>query len=109
MAGDGFPAFDEANFESEVIAREGLTVVDFWAEWCVPCKQMTKVLGRLAPDLPGDVRIGKVNADENPGLMERYGVKGIPTLLFFKGGELVESRTGVDRPQVIRKAIEAHL
>jgi thioredoxin 1 len=108
MAGSTFPDFDEGNFEREVLQRPGLTVVDFWAEWCVPCKQMTRLLGELADELPEGVLVGKVDADSNRALVERYGVRAIPSLLFFKGGEVVETRTGVDRRQVLKKAIEAH-
>lgn len=108
MAGSTFPDFDESNFEREVLQRPGLTVVDFWAEWCVPCKQMTRLLGELVNELPEGVLVGKVDADSNRALVERYGVRAIPSLLFFKGGEVVETRTGVDRRQVLKKAIEAH-
>jgi thioredoxin 1 len=108
MASSTFPDFDEANFEREVLQRPGLTVVDFWAEWCVPCKQMTRLLGELVDELPEGVLVGKVDADSNRALVERYGVRAIPSLLFFKGGEVVETRTGVDRRQVLKKAIEAH-
>jgi thioredoxin 1 len=108
MASTTFPDFDEGNFEREVLQRPGLTVVDFWAEWCVPCKQMTRLLGDLAEELPEGVLVGKVDADHNRTLVERYGVRAIPTLVFFKGGEVVETRTGVDRRQVLKKAIEAH-
>jgi len=97
MAGSTFPDFDEGNFEREVLQRPGLTVVDFWAEWCVPCKQMTRLLGELVDDLPEGVLVGKVDADRNRALVERYGVRAV-----------VETRTGVDRKQVLKKAIEAH-
>jgi len=108
MPGHQFPIFDDGNFEAEVLSRSGLTVVDFWAEWCIPCKQMSRVLEEVSADIPAHVRIGKVNADENPALVERYGVRSIPALLFFKEGKLVETRTGVDRRQVIKKVIETH-
>jgi thioredoxin 1 len=108
LAETGFPEFDESSFEREVLQRPGLTIVDFWAEWCVPCKQMTRLLGEMAGELPEGVRIGKVDADSNRALVERYGVRAIPSLLFFKDGEVVETRTGVDRKQVLKKAIEAH-
>ena len=108
MAAHQFEIFDDGNFETEVLSRSGLTVVDFWADWCVPCKQMSRLLEQIAGEIPGGVRIGKVNADENPALVERYAVRAIPALLFFKDGKLVETRTGVDRKQVIRKAIEVH-
>lgn len=107
MAGD-FPEFDEANFDEAVISRDGLTVVDFWSTTCAPCKQLTKVLTQLQPELPDNVVIGKVNADENIGLMDRFGVRAMPTLLFIKDGDVVETRTGVDRRQVLKKIIETH-
>lgn len=108
MTGQDYARFVDANFDAAVLRRPGLTVVDFWAEWCAPCKQMSRLLDQLVPELPDGVLIGKVNTDENPGLMERYGVRGIPTLLFFKNGALIETRTGVDRRQVIKKVIAAH-
>ena len=105
---DGFPTFTADNFDAEVLARPGLTVVDVWSPSCVPCRQLGKLLGQLATELPESVRIGTVNADENATLIARYGVRGVPTLLFFKNGAIVETRTGVDRRQVLKKAIEAH-
>lgn len=109
MAAHQFDIFDDDNFESEVLNRGGLTVVDFWAEWCVPCRQLSRLLEQIAGEIPGGIRIGKVNADENPALVERFAVRSIPALLFFKDGRLIDMRTGVDRKQVIRKAIEAHI
>lgn len=109
MASAEFAEFDEGNFDAGVLGRPGVTVVDFWAEWCVPCRQMSRLLEQLAGELPAQVVIGKVDADRNRGLVERYGVRGIPALLIFKDGALVDSRTGVDRKQVLKKAIEAHV
>jgi len=103
-----FSELDEDSFDDRVLRRPGLTVVDFWAEWCAPCKQMARLLRELAEELPAGVLVGKVDADRNRKLVERYGVRTIPSLLFFKDGELVEARTGVDRRQVLKKAIEAH-
>jgi thioredoxin 1 len=100
--------FDEGDFDARVLQRPGVTVVDFWAEWCVPCKQMSRLLEQLAGELPAEVVICKVDADRNRALVDRYGVRGIPTLLIFKDGVLVDTRTGVDRKQVLKKAIEAH-
>jgi len=108
LAGREFAEFDAGNFEERVLRRAGLTIVDVWAEWCVPCKQMGRMLEQLADELPAGVLIGKVDADRNHALTERYGVRGIPALLFFKDGVLVEARTGVDRRQVLKKVIEAH-
>lgn len=103
-----FPVIDEENFDAQVLARPGLTVVDFWSNSCIPCRQMTRLLKELATEVPASVAIGQVDADRNPQLVERYGVRGLPTLLMFKDGMLVETRTGIDRKQVLRKAIESH-
>jgi len=108
MAQERFTVFDDENFDAKVLSREGLTVVDFWSETCVPCRQLKKVLRQVAEEMPENVVIGTVNGDENHGLLARYGVRGFPTLLFIKGGEVVETRTGVDRKQVLKKAIEEH-
>ena len=109
MADTAFPALDEANFDAEVLRRPGLTVVDVWAPACAPCKQLARLLGQLAGEVPAGVRIGALNADTNPALLARYNVRGVPTLLFFKDGALVETRTGVDRRQVLKQAIAAHV
>lgn len=109
MASAQFAEFDEGNFDARVLQRPGLTVVDFWAEWCVPCKQMSRILEQLAGELPAEVVIGKVDADRNRALVDRYGVRGIPALLIFKDGVLVDTRSGVDRKQVLKKAIQAHV
>lgn len=108
MSQDDFAVFDDSNFETAVLERDGLTVVDFWSETCVPCRQLKKVLGQVAEDMPEGVVIGTVNGDENHELLAKYGVRGFPTLLFIKDGEVVETRTGVDRKQVLKKTIEEH-
>jgi len=108
MAETDFPAWNEQNFDAEVLGQAGLAVVDFWSENCVPCKQFSRVLSQLASDIPPNVRIGTVKVNDNPDLTARYGVQGTPTLLFFKGGKLVDSRTGVDRRQVLKKLVETH-
>ncbi len=108
MSQDDFAVFDDSNFDAAVLERDGLTVVDFWSETCVPCRQLKKVLGQVAEDMPEGVVIGTVNGDENHELLAKYGVRGFPTLLFIKDGEVVETRTGVDRKQVLKKTIEEH-
>ena len=104
-----FPAFDQNSFQTDVLDHDGLTVVDIWAEWCIPCKQLTKILKQVERDLPDDVRIGSLDADANPDLLAQYNVRGLPTLLYFKGGALVDASTGVDRKQVIQKTIAKHV
>lgn len=108
MTAGNFTAFDEANFDGAVLDREGLTLVDFWSVTCAPCRQMTRMLDQLQPDLPENVLIGQVNADENSALVERFNIRALPTLLFIKDGAVVETRTGVDRRQVLKKIIETH-
>jgi thioredoxin 1 len=108
MADSDFTVWTERNFDAEVLKQPGLAVVDFWSENCVPCKQLTRVLSQLATEIPPGVRIGTVKVNDNPDLAERFGVRTAPTLLFFKDGALVETRTGVDRRQVLKKLVEMH-
>ena len=108
MAHEGLAEYDEQHFDAQVLQRAGLTVVDFWSESCVPCRQLAKVLKQLAPEVPDGVEIGTVKAEDNMALLERYGGRATPTLLFFKDGDVVETRIGVDRRQVLKKVVEEH-
>lgn len=87
--------FTDGNFQSEVLDSEQLTLVDFWAPWCGPCKQLGPTIEQLAGEYQGKVRIGKLNIDDNPGTPSKYGISGIPTVLFFKGGSLVDKKMGL--------------
>ena len=89
--------FTDANFDSEVLQSGEPVLVDFWAPWCGPCRQIAPMIDELANENPG-VKIGKVNIDDNPSAAQKYGVNSIPTLLVFKGGEVTESFVGV-RPK----------
>ena len=82
------------NFESEVIASEIPVLVDFWATWCGPCKMLGPVISQIADEYEGKVKVGKVNVDEEEELAARYGIQSIPTVLLFKGGEVVEQSLG---------------
>ena len=84
----------DENFEAEVLKAEGPVVVDFWAEWCGPCKQMMPALEEVAGEMAGKVKVVKVNIDDAPEAPTKYGVRGVPTLMVFKGGELAASRVG---------------
>lgn len=108
MDESNFAVWNERNFDAEVLRQPGLAVVDFWSEGCVPCKQLTRVLTQLTTEIPQSVRIGTVKINDNPELAERFGVRGTPTLLFFKDGALVDTRFGVDRRQVLKKLVETH-
>ncbi len=108
MIENDFTVWNEQNFDAEVLKQPGLAVVDFWSESCVPCRQLTRVLAQLANEIPPGVRIGTVKVNDNPTLVERFAVRASPTLLFIKNGAVVETRTGVDRRQVLKKLVETH-
>ncbi len=93
----------KANFSSET--AKGITVVDFWASWCGPCRRMAPVIDELAEELEG-VKFGKVNVDEEPELSDRYGIEVIPTLLVFKDGKTVEGASGVMPKESLRAMVE---
>jgi len=84
----------DENFETEVLKAEKPTLVDFWAEWCGPCKQLSPILEEISDEMNGEVVFAKHNIDENPNQPSKYGVRGIPTMLLFKGGELKATKVG---------------
>ena len=85
---------DTGNFDSDVLNSDTPVVVDFWAEWCGPCKMIAPSLEEISNEMDGQVKIAKVNMDENPDLAAKYGIRSIPTLLMFKGGEPVAIQVG---------------
>lgn len=85
---------NNSNFESDVLKSSEPVVVDFWAEWCGPCKMIAPALEEISNELAGQVKIAKVNIDENPELAAQYGVRSIPTLLMFKNGEIAANMVG---------------
>ncbi len=85
---------NDQSFENEVLKSQEPVVVDFWAEWCGPCKAMSPVVDELAGEFAGRVKIVKINIDENPHAPTKYGVRGIPTFMVFKAGQLVDTRVG---------------
>ncbi len=85
---------DKSNFQSSVLESAEPVVVDFWAEWCGPCKMIAPALDEIATEMGGKVKIAKLNIDENPELAAQFGVRSIPTLMLFKGGEVADMKVG---------------
>ena len=100
----------DQNFEQEVNGQQGLSMVDFWATWCGPCRLVAPIVEKLAEDYAGQgLRVGKLDVDSNPQTASRFGVRSIPTILFFKNGELVDKVIGaVPRPQ-LEQRLQKHL
>src|SRR5512138_1507231 len=98
---------NDKNFENEVIKSVTPVVVDFWAPWCGPCRMLAPVTEKLADSYTGKVKFCKINVDENPETSMKYGVRSIPTLIFFKGGEQKESSVGAVPETLLKPKIEA--
>jgi thioredoxin 1 len=109
MAGHNVQTFTDGNFESSVLQAGALVLVDFWAEWCGPCKRLAPTVDALAADYTGKVTIGKLNVDENPDTAIKFNVRGIPALLLFKGGQLVDQVVGLVPKDDIKRVIDKHL
>jgi thioredoxin 1 len=101
--------FTDGAFDQEVLKSEVPVLVDFWAPWCGPCKAMSPTVDALAAEYAGKIKIGKMNTDENPETPMRYRVQGIPTLLLFKGGKVVDQRVGAMPKSDVKKMIDPHV
>ncbi|CAN5485305.1 thioredoxin [soil metagenome] len=101
--------FTDASFKTDVLSSDKLTVVDFWAEWCGPCRAIGPVIEDLSKEYTGKINVGKVNVDHNPEVSINYGITSIPAILFFKNGQVVDKLVGAQPKSNFVKKIEQHL
>ena len=109
MAGANILTFKDSNFDTEVLKAEVPVLVDFWATWCAPCKMMSPTVDAIANEYAGKLKVGKVDVDESGGTAMRYNIQGIPTLLLFKGGRVVEMRVGAVGKAEVVKMLQPHV
>jgi thioredoxin 1 len=109
MAGNDTLTFTDTTFDKDVLASDVPVLVDFWAEWCGPCRMMGPTIDQVATEYSGKIKVGKVDVDSNQQTASRYGIRGIPTLLLFKDGKIVEQKVGaIGKPEFL-KMLEKHL
>jgi thioredoxin 1 len=109
MANDKIQTLTDTNFDDSVIKAARPVVVDFWADWCGPCRRLAPTIDELATEYDGRVVVGKLNVDENPAIQSRFSIMGIPTVLIFKGGEVVEQVVGLADKSAFKKLIDKHV
>jgi thioredoxin 1 len=109
MAGDNTINFTDAGFDQDVLGSDLPVLVDFWAPWCGPCRAMAPTVDAVAHEYVGKVKVGKLNTDENPATQMRYQIRGIPTLLLFKGGKVVDQRVGAVPKADLVKMLSPHV
>ena len=109
MAGQGILELTDANFDADVLKSPQPVMVDFWAAWCSPCRALAPIVDELATAYSGKVKVGKMDVDTSPVTPQRYGVRGVPTLLIFKNGQVQEQIVGYAKRDVIERILNKHL
>ncbi len=109
MAGSNTVTFTDDSFDKDVLTADVPVLVDFWAEWCGPCRMMGPTIDQVATDYSGKVKVGKLDVDSNQQTAYRYGIRGIPTLLLFKDGEIVEQKVGAISKPEFQKMLDKYV
>ncbi|MEJ2009418.1 MAG: thioredoxin [Acidobacteriota bacterium] len=109
MAGGNILEFSDQNFEQEVLKSDKPVLVDFWAEWCAPCRMIAPAVEAIAAEYAGKAKVGKLNVDENQSVTSRYNIRSIPTLLVFKDGQIKEQTVGTTSKSNLAKLLDKNL
>jgi thioredoxin 1 len=109
MASEHTLEFTDSNFEAEVINSDTPALVDFWAEWCMPCKMLAPTIDELSAEYGDTLKVGKVDTDSNREISQKFGISAIPTLILFKDGEVIKKFVGLQQKKDLKEAIDAAL